>query len=203
MSTPFATASERLNKEFINLSHIENLKVSLSYNGTNNFMNEDLYKGFHHAFLHQLAFEKMQIASQYLKNNYPELKFLVFDALRPRSVQVKMRKHVEHTPYKDYVADPKLGSLHNFGMAIDLTLIDKSEKELDMGTPFDDFAELAQPKLEEKFLREGLLTAAQMNNRMILRNTMLAGGFTQLPHEWWHYNAFANDHVRKNFLIVE
>ena len=203
MQSPFHTATDRLQSEFLNLNLLPNLVVDLKYNGIDNFMQEDLYCGFHEAYLHKLAFEKMQAACELLTKQNPGFQFLVFDALRPRSVQRKMRQFVQGTAYQEYVADPNLGSLHNFGMAIDLTIVDQHQKELDMGTLFDDFADLAQPKLEEKFLLTGELNQTQFQNRQILRGIMTAAGFEQLPHEWWHYNAFDGKYVRENFCIVE
>lgn len=203
MNHPFLTATDRFDHDLINLATLPQLKTDLRYNGANNFMKEDLYLGFDQAYLHRLAYDKMKVACELLKNKYPQYFFLVLDALRPRSVQVKMRKFVENTPYQEYVADPKKGSLHNFGMAIDLTLIDENDQEFDMGTPFDDFSDLSQPQLEAQFLKEHSLTPKQHSNRMILRKVMLFAGFTQLAHEWWHYNAFDGDFVRKNFPIIE
>lgn len=203
MPHPFTTALDRFDHDLLNLKHLQPLAIELKYNGFDNFMKEDLYQGFHEAYLHKLAFEKMQNACALLAQSYPELEFLVFDALRPRSVQVKMRKFVQGTAYQEYVADPALGSLHNFGMAIDLTLRKKSGAELDMGTPFDDFHDLAQPQLEHRFLESGELTQAQYQNRLILRQTMEQAGFQQLAHEWWHYNAFDGAFVRSHFPIVE
>jgi len=203
MSHPFHTATERLNRDLIDLSTLPQVKIDLRYNGRNNFMKEDLYKGFNKAYLHQLAFHKMKSACENLQNHSPQYHFLVFDALRPRSVQIKMRKFVQGTPYQEYVADPERGSLHNFGMAIDLTLVDQNGQELDMGTPFDDFSDLSQPKLETQFQETGALSPQQYANRMLLRRVMLSAGFTQLAHEWWHYNAFDGDYVRKNFQIIE
>lgn len=203
MPHPFTTALGRLNSEFINLKTLPNVRIDLRYNGLNNFMQEDLYQGFGEAYLHQWAFAKMQLASKTLARENPNLNFLVFDALRPRSVQKKMCRFVEHTPYKNYVADAELGSLHNFGMAIDLTLTDQDLRELDMGSEFDDFSELSQVKIEKQLLAAGKLSAQQIENRLLLRNVMQAAGFQQLPHEWWHYNALDSESVRKQIKIVE
>ena len=166
-------------------------------------MNQILYHNFEGDRLHKDAYNKFVIAQQYLKENHPDLKFIVFDALRPRSVSQKMWDYLEGSPFQKYVADPEKGSLHNFGMAIDLSLVDNNNKELDMGTTFDDFSELSQPILENKFLSEGKLSASQIENRMILRSAMKSGGFEQLPYEWWHFNALPSDVVRNNYRIVE
>jgi len=200
---PFATARERLDVDFINLRNLPGVRVQLLYNGTNNFMNQDLYEGFDQAYLHKDAFTKFAQACDLLGKRHPGFAFIVYDALRPRSVQKRMYGFVAGSQYKDYVAEPTRGSLHNFGMAIDLSLLDGNGNPLDMGTAFDDFADLAQPQLEEKFLAEKKLTRIQFENRLQLRSIMEATGFQQLPHEWWHYNALDAQHVRANYKIVE
>jgi D-alanyl-D-alanine dipeptidase len=203
MSHPFQSALPRLGVDLLDLSALPNVFVELRYNGTNNFMNQDLYQGFNKAYLHSLAYVKFTKACDLLKRKQPHLKFLVYDALRPRSVQVLMYDFVSNTPMKDYVAEPKLGSLHNFGMAIDLTLMDEHRRPLDMGTEFDDFTVKAQPKAETELLIRGELTPLQIKNRMLLREVMEESGFTQLPHEWWHYNALPAEQVRGQLPIVE
>jgi zinc D-Ala-D-Ala dipeptidase len=200
---PFSTAKNRFGRDLIDVSSLKGVIIELRYNGTNNFMKEDLYQGFAQAYLHKLAFEKLQKAIANLTIERPRYSLLIFDALRPRSVQKKMRAFVAGSPYQEYVADPDKGSLHNFGMAVDLTIADENKKELDMGTPFDDFSDLAQPQLEENFLRDRSLSEQQYQNRLLLRRSMCEAGFEQLPHEWWHYNAFPADYVRGNFAIVE
>ncbi len=106
-------------------------------------------------------------------------------------------------PQEKYVADPKKGSIHNFGMALDLSVLDEKGHELDMGTGFDSFTPLAEPQLEKDKLASGELTEAQMANRLILRRPMEEAGFKVLPEEWWHFDSLAADIVRKQFTPVE
>ena len=101
------------------------------------------------------------------------------------------------------MANPKGGSIHNFGFALDLSILDEYGKELDMGTPFDDFTPLAEPRLEQKFLKEGKLTELQIKNRRLLRNVMEQSGFITLPVEWWHFDALPAAEVRLHYQIVE
>ena len=111
--------------------------------------------------------------------------------------------HVAGTPGEPYVAKPDPGSMHNFGMALDLSLLDEHGKEIDTGTPFDDFRPIAQPRHEDQFLTEGLLTEEQVRHRRLLRELMESAGFIQLPHEWWHYDALPKESVHGKFSIVE
>jgi D-alanyl-D-alanine dipeptidase len=81
----------------------------------------------------------------------------------------------------DYVADPRKGSMHNRGAAVDLTLVDKSGKELDMGTEFDFFGEKAHHAYTQ-FPKQVLA------NRELLKTGMRLAGFSEIKTEWWHYS---------------
>lgn len=195
--------------DYREISSLPLITIDLRYASTNNFTGENIYGEFNKAFLHKLAAEKLLLAIQLLQKinstrNHPgHYQFLVFDALRPRSAQWKLWNKVVGTPQGPYIADPREGSIHNYGMSIDLTLIDnQSGKELDMGTEFDDFSPLAQPTLEEDFFRKGILGQQQMANRALLRNVMEQAGFRQLSIEWWHYDALPEEEVRGKYQII-
>jgi D-alanyl-D-alanine dipeptidase len=177
--------------------------LDLKYASADNFMKADVYGGFRRCFLSPYAFELFEKAQQVLRAERPELQFLIWDALRPRSIQAQFYEHLKGTPFQDYVAAPQPGSLHNFGMALDLTLQEKNGVPLDMGTGFDDFRDLAQPRLEPKFLSNGELTKSQFENRLILRRLLETQGFTVLEHEWWHFNALPKNQVHGHFPILE
>lgn len=177
--------------------------LDLKYATPDNFMHRNVYNSFHRCFMAPLAFEMFQRACEELKHNHPHLKFKIWDALRPRHVQRAFYEHLRGTPFQNYVAAPEPGSLHNFGLAIDLTLQDQLGNELDMGTGFDDFRDLAQPVLEQKFLNSGELTQKQLDNRLLLRSLMENQGFKVLDHEWWHFNALPKEKVYGNFPILE
>jgi D-alanyl-D-alanine dipeptidase len=85
-----------------------------------------------------------------------------------------------HTPNADFVANPDIGSPHGRGVAIDLTLLDKNGKELDMGTSFDEM------DIKSYHGAEGLSHAAEAN-RLLLLGIMVSAGFEYYEHEWWHY----------------
>ncbi len=107
------------------------------------------------------------------------------------------------TPGEKYIAKPEPGSLHNFGFAVDLTVLDERGRELDMGAGYDDFRDIAQPQLEAKFISSGELTREHFRNRMTLRSVMETAGFAQLAHEWWHFDALPKAEVKDRFRIVE
>ena len=191
------------NPDYVDLSTLPNVVIALKYATTDNFMGIDMYGAFNKAFLHKDAAVKFKTAIELLKKVKPGWSFIIFDSLRPHSVQWVMWNRVKDTPQRKYVANAAIGSPHNYGMAVDLSLLDEKEKEVDMGTDFDSFSELSEPKLEEKFLKEGKLTHRQMENRLILKKVMTEAGFIQLSHEWWHYNALPEPEIRKKYKIVE
>ena len=188
---------------YADLSKTEGLKYDLRYASSNNFLNKNMYGNFNRPFLHKIAAEKLNKAVQLLKEKNHDLNLLIFDALRPRSVQRILWESVKGTSKQKYVANPDRGSIHNYGFAVDLTIVDKNGKELDMGTEFDDFTPLAQPRLEKKFLKEKKLTQKQIDNRMLLRNAMTQAGFIQLQIEWWHFDALPAKIVRSKYKIIE
>ncbi|MES2274173.1 MAG: D-alanyl-D-alanine dipeptidase [Chlamydiota bacterium] len=102
----------------------------------------------------------------------------VFDGYRPLSVQ-KIFWSV--LPDPQYVADPLVGSKHNRGAAVDLTLVDRRGEELLMPTSFDDFTESAHHDYQ------GAQVEA-IQNRNFLKSAMESEGFLSFPSEWWHYD---------------
>jgi len=190
-------------KIYVELTSIPNITVDIRYATANNFVGVNLYGTFNKAYLHKDAAKKLETAGRNLQLQRPGWKILVLDALRPQSVQKKLWIRVEGTPQEQYVANPKIGSVHNYGFAVDVTLVDANGIEVDMGTPFDNFTELSQPQLEKKFLREGKLALSQVKNRRLLRDAMTKAGFTQLPNEWWHYDALSIQDVKNKYKIVE
>jgi len=103
----------------------------------------------------------------------------IYDAYRPYSVTVKFYEMAKDT---NFVANPRQGSKHNRGCAVDLSLIDlKTGKELDMPTGFDSFSRKAAANYPA-------VSPTQLNNRELLKTIMQAHGFKVLNTEWWHYD---------------
>jgi len=209
-STPVLAASPQESLNFLlksddyrEITPADGVVIDLRYAGTNNFVGQDLYGPYKRLFLHKRAADKLKAAVALLKHEHPGYKFVIYDGLRPRSVQYVLWQHVAGTPQEKYVADPKKGSVHNYGLAVDLSVQDDKGHELDMGTGFDSFTPLAETQLEKDKLASGELTAAQLENRMILRRPMEEAGFKVLSEEWWHFDALPAELVRKQFTIVE
>src|SRR5215471_14798719 len=138
---PVPAGLERLadNPDYSDVSTLPNVHVELRYASENNFLGKNLYGDFHRCFLHRVAAEKFRRAARALVEKRPGWRLLVFDCLRPRSLQEKLFAAVKGTPRQQYVANPRSGSVHNYGFAIDLSLEDEQGREIDMGTGFDDF----------------------------------------------------------------
>lgn len=189
---------------FVDVQQLDStIGVELKYARTTNFMHANVYGDLDKCYLRREAAVKLAAANALLKREHPRLTLLVVDGLRPRHVQRKMWRLVKDTPMRGYVANPRWGSMHNYGCAVDVTVADSSGNRLDMGTPVDHFGPLAQPRLEETYLKRGKLTRQQIANRLILRNAMLSAGFHPLAIEWWHFNALPKDSVRRKYSIVE
>lgn len=101
----------------------------------------------------------------------------IFDAYRPPQAQQVLW---DFLPDPVYIAEPGRGSNHSRGTAIDLTLLDASGGELDMGTGFDAMT------VESEHFHPGLPEHVQ-RNRLLLLGIMHAAGFTHIKSEWWHY----------------
>ena len=195
---------ELIRQGLIDIQQIDStIKVELKYSTPDNFLNQDVYGDLEKCFLQKPVALKLAQAQQQLKSINPGYSLKVFDGARPRRIQKEMWKIVRNTPQQEYVADPQKGSIHNYGAAIDLTVVDGKDQELDMGTPYDFFGDLAKPTLESKFLKQGKLSKEQINNRKTLREVMTKAGFLPILNEWWHFEAFPKQAVRKKYKIIE
>ncbi len=149
--------------------------LDIRYATPNNFLHRAVYKQAR-CFLVKEAAERLNAVQKELQSIGLGLK--VFDGYRPLSVQKEMWAIM---PDPGYVANPKHGSRHNRGSAVDLTLVDSTGKELEMPTPFDSFSQRAH----QNYMK---LPAKVRQNRWILRTVMEKHGFVPIRTEWWHYN---------------
>jgi zinc D-Ala-D-Ala dipeptidase len=162
--------------DFVDVTLIDSSIVAeVRYATTNNFTGRVLYRSAT-CFLRRGVAMRLSAVQESLRSRGLGLK--IFDGYRPRSVQ---RILWEILPDRRYVADPEVGSKHNRGAAVDVTLIDRAQRELLMPTPFDDFTVKAHSDYMD--LSEEILT-----NRALLHNAMREGGFVPLPTEWWHFD---------------
>ena len=117
------------------------------------------------------------------------LRFKIFDAFRPSEAQWILWNH---TPDRDFLADPRRGSPHSMGAAIDLTLVSADGAELDMGTAFDDFTPLSHHGNLD-------ISLEAQRNRALLLGLMTAAGWDFFRNEWWHYQLFD---ARANYPVL-
>lgn len=176
--------------------------VQLMYATENNFMKKVLYGDLTKAYLHPLAAEKLKKAQQLLMEYDSNLTLIVCDAARPVSVQKKMYAAVQNTKYRLYVANPSRTSLHNYGMAVDLTIRKSDGEDMDMGTAVDYFGKEAGINQEEALRKQGLLTSQQIANRKLLRRVMTEAGFQPIRGEWWHFNACSLDEAKRKYRLI-
>jgi D-alanyl-D-alanine dipeptidase len=178
------------------------IRVVLPYASEDNFTGQVLYESSQYAYLQPEVAAMLAKASQLLQEKYPQYRLLVLDAARPLSVQRKMWNIVKGTPNNIYVANPAKTGLHNYGAAVDVTITNDLGIALDMGTPYDFFGLEAQPDKEKYMLKQGKLTQTQINNRLLLRNTMKQAGFITYPREWWHFNATTLSNAKIKYTVI-
>lgn len=178
------------------------VQVDLRYAGPHNLLGRDLYSPHDCAWLHVQAASALEQAARALAARRSDLHLRVLDAARPQRVQELFWAHVQGTPMQRYFADPARGSIHSFGMAVDLTLADRDGRELDMGTGFDDTTERSHPALEAQLLAQGQLTKAQVAHRQLLRETLQQAGWQGIGTEWWHFDFGDREAVRADWPLI-
>ena len=193
------------NKGLVDIATLDStIRVQLVYATTDNFMKEAVYTGITRAWLHPDAAKKLIAAQRLLKKEQPGFTLVVYDAARPMSVQRKMWALVRGTDKVNYVSNPSNGGgLHNYGMAVDVTILDPTGEPLPMGTPFDFFGEEAHTNNEEALLASGKITRKEFDNRRLLRRIMKSAGFRTIPYEWWHFNACSRAEARQSYPVLD
>lgn len=157
-------------------SVVEDLGLDLRYATADNFLKKKVYPDSARCLLLPESASKLKAAAAVLRPQGYRLK--VYDCYRPRAVQWEMWKIM---PVPGYVADPRKGSNHNRGGAVDLTMVTLEGKEVEMPTPFDTFT----PEAHHGYAGG---TEASRKHREILREAMEGAGFVPNRMEWWHYD---------------
>jgi D-alanyl-D-alanine dipeptidase len=182
--------------DFRALATLPGIALELRYATRDNFVGRAVYGGLDCAFLRREAADALESAARWLDAHRPGYRLLVLDALRPQRVQELLWSELAGTPLTRYLAEPQRGSIHSYGMAVDLTLVDPQGREVDMGSGFDEMALISHPDHEAEHLALGLLTAEQLRERGWLRAAMRQAGFHTIPTEWWHFEFGDRDAVR-------
>ena len=180
------------------------IPVSLMYARADNFTGQVLYTDLTRAYLHPKAAAALAKAQRRLKQLRPDLSLKVYDAARPMSIQQRMWDKVKNTKKYFYVSNPaRGGGLHNYGMAVDITLCDARGDTLDMGTKIDYMGLAAHIDREDALVKSGRISRRALENRRLLREVMRYAGFKPLRTEWWHFNLISRATARKYYKVIK
>lgn len=178
--------------------------IHLMYATPDNFTGELLYKDLTEAYLHPDATQALVEAHKYLKELHPTYRFIIYDAARPMSVQQKMWDTVKGTPQYIYVSNPAHGGgLHNYGLAVDISIADSLGRALPMGTEVDYMGIESHITDEAGLVANGSISGEAHNNRTLLRQVMKKGGFRPLPSEWWHFNLCSRSEAMQKYQLIK
>jgi D-alanyl-D-alanine dipeptidase len=153
------------------------IDVTLAYATPANLTGRPVYRNAQ-CWLHREAAERLAVTAALAKPL--GLRLRIFDALRPVEAQWALWNA---RPDPEFLADPRRGSPHSRGVAVDLTLLDGDDRELEMGTAFDAFTPLSHHG------RTDVSVEAQ-RNRLLLMGLMTTAGWDFYRNEWWHYQLF-------------
>ena len=157
------------------------IRVDVRYAGSNNFTGAPLpgYDAPRVLLRREAARALARVQARLRKRG---LSLLVFDGYRPVRATLAMVRWAERSGHRDLLTEGYIArrSRHNLGLAVDLTLVDAGNgSPIDMGTPFDTFAESAHT-----VNAEGRVLA----NRRVLVQAMGSEGFRNYEKEWWHFS---------------
>jgi D-alanyl-D-alanine dipeptidase len=153
------------------------VEIDIAYATSNNFTGKPVYSR-PGCYLNRDAAD--HLARAVALAGHMGLRLKIFDAFRPSEAQWILWNH---TPDPEFLADPRRGSPHSMGAAVDLTLIDAGGRELDMGTAFDAFTSLSHHGSLE-------ISATAQRHRALLLGVMTSAGWDFYRNEWWHYQLF-------------
>lgn len=165
--------------DLVELIHIDpSLKLDIRYATNNNFVGKPVYTEAK-AFMQRDAAIALARANKKLHDQGFGL--LIFDGYRPWRV-TKLFWDITPSDKRIFVADPKEGSRHNRGCAVDLSMFDLSTgKEIEMPGAYDEMSDRSFPNYTGG-------TDQQRKMREILRAAMESEGFSVFEYEWWHFD---------------
>ncbi|MCH9630870.1 MAG: D-alanyl-D-alanine dipeptidase [Chlamydiia bacterium] len=163
-------------EDFIDIEKFcPSIRVDVLLSHDNNFIKKTVYPSAKCYLRRKVAVKLAQVQKDFEKLN---LGLKITDGYRPLSVQKILW---DFLPDDRYVAPPQIGSKHNRGAAVDVTLVDFEGNELDMGSNIDEMGEIAHRDYDN-------LPAKIIANRTLLEDVMVNSGFIPLPTEWWHFD---------------
>lgn len=191
--------------DMVNVAKLDTtLIIDLMYTRADNFTGEVLYEELHQAYLHPEAAKALLDAQQRLRKLHPGYSLVIYDAARPMSVQQKMWNVVKGTSRNIYVSNPaRGGGLHNYGLAVDVSIADEKGCPLPMGTKVDHLGKEAHIDTEEAMVSQGVITRQERENRLLLRRVMREAGYKPLRSEWWHFNFRSREEAKRNYQVIK
>lgn len=165
-----------IDASFSEIGKEDGIATDIKYATKDNFTKKIIYP-CGRCYLRPEAAQRIIKANEWLRKEH-KLGLKMFDCYRPRPAQQRLWDVV---PDPDYVTPPAKGSMHNRGLAVDLTLVDSGGKELNMGTPYDFFG-------VEAHTDNTSLPAEVLKNRKLLQQALEAQGFSGIRTEWWHFS---------------
>lgn len=180
------------------------ITVHLAYATPDNFAGKVLYKDLKTAWLRPEAAHRLADAQRRLKQLRPGTGIVVYDAARPFRIQQDMWDVAKQSDMRYYVANPnKGGGLHNYGLAVDVGLVDSTGQALPMGTPYDYPGKESYTTAEDQLLADGKITREEYDNRRLLRQVMTEAGFKPITREWWHFNVCSLKEAQEKYKRIE
>jgi len=193
--------------DLVNIKSLDSsIRVNLRYSDTNNFLKYNLYDGLRNAYFNCETALKVAAAQFYLKQINPDLSLVVLDASRPQHIQQIMWDSLKLHPDKKlfYLSSPEETSMHNYGCAVDATIMNiKTNTFLDMGTDFDFFGNLSEPIYEAQYLKSGELSHEAYANRILLRGVMQRAKLNPITSEWWHFSLCTKKEAMARFSLIK
>ncbi len=151
--------------------------LDIRYATADNFVGHRLYP-VARCLLRRPVAERLARAASHLRERGYRIR--LYDCYRPLSVQ---RELWRARPQRGFVADPRPGSNHNRGAAVDLSLVDLAGREVEMPTPYDAFDRRARADAVAG------VSPAAIRHRTVLRSAMEEAGFRVNRAEWWHFHS--------------
>lgn len=198
------TALQMERQGMVNIHSVDkSIQVSLMYSRADNFTGHVLYSDLREAYLHPQAAKALMKAQKRLRRLRPDLSLKIYDACRPMSVQAKMWNVVKNTGKNIYVSNPAHGGgLHNYGLAVDITICDMNGDTIPMGTKIDYMGTAAHIDGEAQLVASHKISNTARRNRELLREVMRSAGFKPLRTEWWHFNFKSRKEAKAHYKVI-
>ena len=198
------TALSMMDQGMVDVQTVDStIRVSLMYSRSDNFTGKILYDDLREGLLHPKAADALAKAERKLMELRPDLRLIIFDATRPMSIQQKMWDVVKNTKKYFYVSNPaRGGGMHNYGMAVDISICKLNGDTIPMGAKVDFMGDLSHIDREQTLVSQKRMTEEARQNRLLLRDVMAAGGFKPIRTEWWHFNLCSREEAKRNYKVI-